>query len=165
MAEDTAALPSGAPCSPLLTDPSPLARSLRVVWLAVCAGAALALGVMGALAASAGRPAMPQHAQAAFYTVAVLSMASLAGAFWLARRMEARLLRAGSDAEAERVVRSYGVAALAAAEVPVLAGALAALLTGDLLALAFGAPLFAFAWLTWPSDGRVGYWLDLRRHG
>ena len=147
-----------------MTDPSPLARSLRVVWLAVCAGAGVALGVMGALAVGARRPPMPEHAQAAFYTVAGLSVISLAGAFWLARRMEERLLRAGSDAHAERVVRGYGVAALAAAEVPVLAGALAALLTGDLLALAFGAPLFAFAWLTWPSDGRVGYWLSLRHH-
>ena len=139
-----------------------IARPLRVVWLAVCAGGALAMGVMGGIATAAGRAPMPEHAEGAFYAVALVSVASLAGALALVRAMEGRLARAGSDAEAQRALMGYGVAALAAAEVPAVAGALAAVLTGDLLALAFGVPLFAFAWLTWPSDGRVGYWLSLR---
>ena len=145
-----------------MTDTPAIARPLRIVWLAVCAGGALAMGIMGALAAVASRPAMPEHAEGAFYTVALVSVVALAAALALVRRMESRLERAGSDAEAQRTLMGYGVAALAAAEVPALAGALAAFLTGDLLALAFGVPLFAFAWLTWPSDGRVGYWLSLR---
>ena len=123
------------------------------------------MGVLGALAAAASAPPMPERAEGAFYAVALVSVVALAGAFALVQRMERRLARAGSDAEAERAVMGYGVAALAAAEVPALGGALAAFLTGDLLALAFGVPLFAFAWLTWPSDGRVGYWLALRDRG
>ncbi len=71
-------------------------------------------------------------------------------------------IRAGSDAEAEGTLRTFGVASLAAAEVPALAGATAAFLTGDMMSLAFAVPLFAFAWLTWPSDDRVGMWLSMR---
>ena len=145
-----------------MTDARSFAAPLRVVWLAVCAGGAVAMGTMGAMAVVSDRAPLPEHAEGAFYVVALLSMAALAIAFALVRRMEGRLGRAESDAQAERAVLSYGAAALAAATVPALAGALAALLTGDLLALAFGAPLFAFAWLIWPSDGRVAYWLGLR---
>ncbi|MGB3541437.1 hypothetical protein, partial [Rubrivirga sp.] len=64
---------------------------------------------------------------------------------------------------AQGALRMFGVAALAAAEVPTLASAIAAFLTGDLLTLAFALPLFAFAWLTWPSDDRVMQWLAMRR--
>ena len=148
-----------------MTDAARIAQPLRIVWLAVCAGAALAMGVMGWLALEAETHALAEHAEGAFYTVALLSLVGTAGAFALARRMEARLLQAGSEAEAEGAIRTHGVAALAAAEVPALAGAVAALLTGDLLALAFGVPLFAFAALLWPSDGRVATWLSLRHHG
>lgn len=147
-----------------MSDVSTFARPLRLVWLAVCAGAGLALVVLGGLAVTRPAP-MAEHAEAAFYTVALLSAVGTAAAFALAQRMETRLIEAGSDAEAERAVRSFGVAALAAAEVPALAGGLAAFLTGDLMPLAFGVPLFAFAWLTWPSDGRVAYWLNLHRRG
>ena len=108
---------------------------------------------------------MPEAAEVAFYGVAVLSMIATAGAFWLQRRMERRLLDAPSDADAEATVRALGVASLAAAEIPTLAAGVAAFLTGDLLVLALGATLFGFAWLTWPSDGRVGYWLTLRHRG
>lgn len=139
-----------------------IAQPLRIVWAAVCGGAALALGVMGWLAVRTEGPALPEHADLAFYAVALLGVVALAGAFWLVQRMEVRLLAAGSDAEAEAALRSFGAAALAAAEVPALAGAVASLLTGDLLPLAFGAPLFAFAALLWPSDDRVGRWLSLR---
>ena len=152
----------GAAALRVLTDV--LARPLRIVWLAVCAGGALAMGVLGALAAVSSRAPMPEHAEGAFYSVALVSVVALAGALALVRQMETRLARAGSDAEAQRTLVGFGVAALAAAEVPAVAGALAAFLTGEMLALAFGVPLFAFAWLTWPSDSRVGYWLALRHH-
>ena len=139
-----------------------VARPLRVVWAAVCAGAALAVGVMGGLAVRAERHPLGDHAEGAFYAVALVGVAATAGAFALVHRMERRLVHAGSDAEAEALIRSYGVAALAAAEVPALAGATAAVLTGDLLPLAFGAPLAAFAALVWPSDARVAGWLAMR---
>ena len=146
-----------------MPDVSSPAPPLRIVWLAVCAGAALALGVMGWVAIQAETHALAEHAEGAFYTVALLGVAGTAGAFALVRRMEGKLLEAGSDAEAETTIRTHGVAALAAAEVPALAGAVVALLTGDLLALAFGVPLFAFAALLWPSDDRVAGWLALRQ--
>ena len=145
-----------------MTDISTFARPLRIVWLAVCAGAAIAIGVFGTLAASRTAP-MPEHAETAFYVVALITMIGTGVAFALHRAMETRLMRAGSDAEAQGTVRLFGVAALAAAEVPALASAVAAFLTGDLLTLAFVVPLFAFAWLTWPSDDRVMQWLAMRR--
>lgn len=141
---------------------STVAQPLRIVWLAVCAGAAVAVGVFGALAASRPAP-MPEHAEAAFYLVALVSLVGTGAAFTLQRMMETRVARAGSDEEAAAALRTLGVASLAAAEAPALVGALAAFLTGDLLALAFAVPLFAFAWLTWPSDDRVGSWLAMRR--
>lgn len=144
-----------------MTDPSAYAAPLRVVWLAVCAGATVAVVALGALAMTRPAP-VPEWSAGAFYAVALLSAVSLVGAVALMRRMEGRLLQVGSEEKAARTVGLYGIAALAAAQVPALAGALAAFLTGDLLALAFGAPLFVLAWLTWPSDGRVGYWLSLR---
>ena len=146
-----------------MPDSPPVAAPLRVVWLTVCAGAALAMGVLGALAVRASRAPAHEYAEGAFYTVALLSVIALGGALALVRQMERRLARAESDRQAERTVLGFGAAALAAAGVPSVASALAAFVTGDLLVLALGAPLFAFAWLTWPSDGRVAYWLALRR--
>lgn len=140
---------------------STVARPLRVVWGAVCASAALVLVVVGGLGVT-GEPPMPEAAETAFYTAALLSAAATAGAFALQRAMEGRLLRAGSDAEAATTLRGFGIASLAAAELPAMVAAVAAFLTGDALVLALGATVFAFAWLTWPSDGRVGYWLSLR---
>ncbi len=145
-----------------MPDVARFAQPLRIVWLAVCAGAALALGVMGWLSIQTDTHALAEHAEVAFYAVALLGVGGTAGAFALIRRMEGKLLQAGSDAEAEATLRTHSVAALAAAEVPALAGATVALLTGDLLALAFGVPLFAFAALLWPSDDRVAGWLTLR---
>ena len=147
-----------------MPDVSTIARSLRRVWLAVCGGA---LALMAALAglAVAQPPPMPEYAEAFFYGLALLSAVALAGAFWMISQMEERLPRTGSDAEAERFIRTSGVVALAAANVPTLGAALATVLTGDILTLALGVPLFLFAALTWPSDGRVGYWLALRQYG
>ena len=147
-----------------MPDVSTIARPLRLIWLAVCGGA-VALTVALAGLAATQPPPMPERAQAFFYGLALLSAVALAGAFWVMSRLEERLPHAGSDAEAERLLRTSGVAALAAAEVPTLGAAVATFLTGDLLTLALGVPLFLFAALTWPSDGRVGYWLALRHAG
>ncbi|MEM0962778.1 MAG: hypothetical protein AAGK21_09615 [Bacteroidota bacterium] len=143
-----------------MTDTASFARVLRLVWLAVTSGATLVMGVLGYLAAS-GEPPQPDLASTLFYGVAVLSMVATAVAFWLIRQMETRLLNAGSNANARGIVQGFGIAALAAAETPAILGAIAAYLTGDLLALAFGVTMYAFAALTWPSDGRVAYWLGM----
>jgi len=141
-----------------------IAFPLRIVWLAVLGGAVAALAVMTWLSAVRTVPApLAERAEGAFYVVALIGVVGTAAAFALVHRMEGRLRQAGSAAEAERAVRWHGVAALAAAEVPALAAAVAVFLTGDLLALAFAAPLFAFAALLWPSDDRVAGWLAARR--
>lgn len=139
------------------------ARTLRFLWAAICAGGALVLVVFGGLVVAGHGGSLGEHAEAAFYATALVGMAGLVGAFALLRLMERRLLDAGSDAEAEGLVQSFGVAALAAVEGVAVASGVAAFLTGDLLPLAFGAPLFAFTWLTWPSDARVAHWLALRQ--
>ena len=148
-----------------MSDVAPFARLLRIVWLAVCAGGVLILVVMGGLAATTIEPTLSDARDGVFYGVALLAMAATAGAFALIRTMENRLFQAGSEAEAQQTVRSFGIAALAMAELPAILGAVGALLTGELLTLAFGATLLAFAWLTWPSDDRVAAWLALRQHG
>ena len=148
-----------------MSDVASFARLLRTIWLAVCGGAVAILAVMGGLAVTSGEPPLADARDGVFYGVALLAVGMTAGAFALFRSMEGRLLRAGSEAEARQTVQSLGVAALATAEVPAILGAVGAFLTGELLTLAFGLTLFAFAWLTWPSDDRVRQWLSLRAHG
>lgn len=149
---------------PVSAVPMPTARLLRVLWSAICASGLLLMVVFGALADRETAP-LADSAEGAFYVVALVAFAATAGAFALVRAMETRLLRAGSDAEAEGVVRSLGIAALAVAELPAICAGVAAFLTGDPLVLAFGATLFGFAALTWPSDDRVAHWLGLHRRG
>ncbi len=139
------------------------ARTLRILWAAICMGGGLALAVFGGLVTTGGGGSLADHAEGAFYVAAFVALGGLLGAFALLRLMESRLLRAGSEAEAESLVQSYGLAALAVLDGVAVASGVAAFLTGDLLPLAFGAPLFAFAWLTWPSDERVARWRALRQ--
>ena len=140
-----------------------LARTLRTLWGAVCAAGAVALFVFVGLLV-AGTPApLAEHADLVFYATAVAGMAGLAAGFALLHTMEERLARAGSDAEASAALRTHGLLALAAVEVTAVVAGLGAVLSGDPMPLAFGAPLFAFAWLTWPTDERVAHWLALRR--
>ena len=144
-----------------MDDVTPFARTLRILWAAICVGGAVVLVVMGGLATTAGT-ALPELAQEAFYLVALASLGGLGAALFLVRTMEGRLIQAGSDAEAQAIIRSMGVSALALVDATAVAAGVAAFLTGDLLVLAFGFPLFAFAWMTWPSDGRVARWLAMR---
>lgn len=146
-------------------DAPPFARTLRILWLGICGGALGIMVVLGWLAATSGDAPLAESRDLVFYGVALATVGATVGAFALFRRMETRLLQAGSDAEAAGLVRSFGIPALATAEVPAILGAVGAFLSGELLTLAFGATLFAFAWLTWPSDDRVGYWLSLRQRG
>ena len=142
-------------------DVAAFARTLRALWLGMAGSAAVLVVVCGWLATE--EPAsMPEHADAAFYLVALLSAVGTAGAFAVHRAMEARLFRAGTEAEAASTLQTYGVLALAVAEVPAIAAAAAAFLTGETLALSLAVPFFAFLALTWPSDARVAGWLSLR---
>ena len=144
-----------------MNDVTAIARPLRILWAAICAGGAVVLVVMGGLAATAGT-ILPEYAQAAFYLTALVSLGGLGAALYLIRTMEGRLIQAGSDAEAQAIIRSMGISALAIVDATVVVAGVAAFLTGDTLVLAFGVPLFLFAWMTWPSDGRVARWLSMR---
>ena len=148
-----------------MPDATSFAPTLRILWLGICGGALAIMAVMGWLAATSGPAPLAGSRDLVFYGVAFVAVAATVGAFALFRAMEGRLLQAGSDAEAASLIRSFGIPALATAELPAILGAVGAFLTGELLTLAFGATLFAFAWLTWPSDDRVGYWLSLRQRG
>ena len=139
-----------------------LARALRVQWGGVTLGGAAVLAVFGGLVASGAGGALAEHAEVAFYLAAAVSMAGLAAAFAFVRTLETKLRGAGSDAEAGAVVRTNGILALALVNATAVVAGVAAFLTGDPMPLAFGLPLFAFAGLTWPSDGRVAHWLALR---
>lgn len=148
-----------------MTDLAAAARPLQALWGALCAGGLAALGVLTALAVSQPDPPMADWADAAFYACAVYGVVALAVAFWLLRRMESRLSAAPSDAAALAVVRTHGVAAMAAVESSAVLAGVVAFLTGNLLALAFGVPLVAFTALTWPSPRRVAGWLALGGRG
>lgn len=145
-----------------MNDVTPFAQRLRILWLSICTGGALILAVMGWMAASGQGGGLADSAETVFYLVAFLSISTLGMALFLIRTMESRLLQATSEAEAKGTIQSLGLAALAAVDATAVGSAVAAFLTGDLLVLAFGVPLFAFAALTWPSDGRVTRWLEMR---
>ncbi|HEX8385404.1 MAG TPA: hypothetical protein VF576_04415 [Rubricoccaceae bacterium] len=145
-----------------MTDTAAASRPLQALWGALCAGGLAALVVLVALAVTQEDPTMADRADAAFYGCAVYGVVALALAFWLLHRMEGQLMAAPSDAAALAVVRTHGVAAMAAVESSAVLAGVAAFLTGNLLAVAFGVPLVAFTALTWPSADRVAGWLSLR---
>ena len=145
-----------------MTDTAAAARPLRALWGALTAGGLTALVALTALGIVQSPPA-PSLADTAFYVCAVYGVVALGVAFALLRRMQDRASEAPSDAAAIATIRGHGAAALAAVESSaVLAGAVV-FLTGNVLAVAFGIPLVAFAAITWPTEERVAGWLALRR--
>ncbi len=122
----------------------------------------MALAVLSVLGATQAEHALAGRADAAFYACALYSVAALAVAFWLVGRMERQAAAAPSEGAALAVVRTHGVAAMAAVESSAVLAGLAVFLTGNVMAVAFGVPLLAFAWLTWPTDARVAGWLGRR---
>lgn len=134
--------------------------TLRLLWGAIGVGGVLVALVLAT--AGPSRPAVPQHADAAFYLVALLSAAATGAAFALLRRLEVRLPAARGETEARALVQTHGVLALAVAETPAVIAGVAVFLTGNTLALAFLVPFVAFVALTWPSDARVARWLAKR---
>lgn len=126
-----------------------LDRTLPILWAAIGAGGTLAAVVL-ALAAS-DPPPMPDAADGAFYLVAVLSLAATGAALMLVRSLD-------GGPQDDAAIRTRGVMALALAEMPAIAAGLAAFLTGNVLALAFVVPFFAFLALTWPSAERIARW-------
>lgn len=145
-----------------MNDVTPFAQRLRILWLSICMGGSLILGVMGWLAASGQGGTLAENAETAFYLIALLSLGGLGLALFLIRSMETRLLQTTSDAEARQTIQTLGIVALATVDATAILAAVGTFLTGDLLVLAFGVPLFAFAALTWPSDSRVARWLEMR---
>ncbi|MEO0557841.1 MAG: hypothetical protein AAF170_06630 [Bacteroidota bacterium] len=144
-----------------MNDVTAFAQRLRILWISICMGGALILAIMGWMAASGQGGTLSDSAETVFYLVAVLSIGALGAALFLIRTMESRLLQTTSEAEAKGTIQSLGLAALATVDASAVGSAVAAFFTGDLLVLAFGMPLFAFAALTWPSDGRVLRWLEM----
>ena len=144
-------------------DAAALSRQLRTLWSAVLAGGALVLAVMGGLAVS-GEPSVPELAQPAFFGVAVLSLGGLIAALALMRTLEDPGSGPGQAAEPHTPVQvqQRALLAIAALDATVVIAGVAALLTGDVLALAFGAPLFGFAAVFWPTEARVARWLGDR---
>ena len=145
-----------------MTDTAVAARPLRALWGALTAGGLTALVALTTLGTVQSPPA-PSLADTAFYVCAVYGVVALGVAFALLRRTQDRASEAQSDAAAIATIRGHGAAALAAVESSaVLAGAVV-FLTGNVLAVAFGIPLVAFAAITWPTEERVAGWLALRR--
>ena len=112
-----------------MSDASSLARTLRILWLAICASGGLAMAVFGYLATTS-EPTMPEAAEVGFYGVALLSMVATGIAFILIRAMERRLLQTETESEAGGIIRTFGIGALGTAEMPAIASGVAAFLTG-----------------------------------
>ncbi len=145
-----------------MPDVSLAAARLRALWAALAAGGLTALVILTVLGASEPTPALAGRADAAFYACALYSVVALATAFWLVGRMERQAAAAPSEDAALAVVRTHGIAAMAAIESSAVLAGLVVFLTGNVMAVAFGVPLLAFAWLTWPTDARVAGWLRRR---
>ena len=143
-----------------MPDVSPVARRLRTLWGAITAGGLGALAVLSVLGATQPEHVLAGRADAAFYVCALYSVAALAVAFWFIGRMERQA--AAPSADALSAVRTNGVVAMAAVESSAVLAGLAVFLTGNVMAAAYGVPLVAFAWLTWPTDARVAGWLGRR---
>ncbi len=135
------------------------ARSLRTLWTAIGVGGLMALTILVVLSVTGGSPALPERADDAFYLCAIYSALALAAAFFLLSRIPARVDAAPSEAAANAAIRTFGVAALAAAESSAILAGAAVFITGNVLVAAFGVPFLAFVALTWPTDARVAAWL------
>lgn len=136
-------------------------RVLVVLWLAVSMGVVLLVGVMAYLV-SAGVGDTVEGGDLFFYLNAGLSVAAIAGAFAAQRGLEARLPATGTYAEAAALIRGRVLLSAALIEGSALFAAVAFLVTGEWINLAFVVPFFAFMLLFFPSEGRYAYWLALR---
>jgi hypothetical protein len=133
-------------------------RTLSLIWLAVTTGVVLLTAVMAYLVATGVGGGMEAR-ELLFYLNAGLNVAAIAGAFAVQRGLEARLPSAGSYAEAAALIRLRAIVSIAVMEASAFFAAVAALLTGELVNLAFVVPFFAFAFLFFPGEGRYAYWL------
>jgi hypothetical protein len=96
----------------------------------------------------------------AFYIAAGASILSIIVGFGVQRRLTDSVLPATSSyAAASQAIRTHTIISLAVMEAGALAGGLMGLLSGELTPLAFVVPFFAFAWLFFPSESRMAYWL------
>jgi uncharacterized membrane protein YiaA len=140
-------------------------RTLQIVWGALIAGVALATAVMGGLAFASQDAALAEDAETFFLINAAVSILAVIGAFAVQRRMVDRLPAQGTRAELIATVRTSGVLSLALLEGSALLACIAALLTGELINLAFVVPFFAFAVLFFPTAARLDALFDVARRG
>ena len=134
-------------------NPAALSKQIQMLWGALCAGVVVLYATMGWLTVTEPEPAFADAAQPAFFGVAVLSLAGLGLALWVMRGLED-----GTEHTPDQV-QQRAIVALAGLEATAFAAAIAAFLTGDLLPLAFGVPMLAFAAVFWPDEARVAHWL------
>ena len=138
-----------------MSDPAPTPPLLPLVWGGIAVGPLLATVVLWAVR---GEPSAPDLAEPAFYALAAASLVGTAVALWTIRRMEASLLEAPDRSAALQRIQTYGLVALAAAELPAVAAPIVGFITGDWLGLAFLVPFLGIVALTWPTADRIARW-------
>ncbi len=134
-------------------------RTLRIIWLAVSMGVILLSAVM-IFVVRTGSGGTITNGNLVFGLNAAINIAALIAGFSLQKKLDAELPLMGSYAEAMGRIRIRCILSIALVEGSALFAAIATFLTGDLLNLAFVVPFFAFAWLFFPSDARIAYWLS-----
>ena len=133
-------------------------RTLRLLWLAISMGVVVMTAVMAFLVRAGGAGGGELY----FYANALVNMGALVAAFAVQRRLAERTLPAAAAYdEAARAIRTAGLVSLAVMEGSALFAGVMALVTGEVVNLAFVVPFFAFAALFWPSDTRYAQWLSL----
>jgi len=139
-------------------------RTLRIIWLAIASGVFIVSAVMMFLVRSGIGGTMAEGGLI-FIINAALNIVSILVGFSIQKKLDVALSSVGSHAEAMVFVRTRCILSIAVVEGSALFAAVATLLTGDFLNLAFVVPFFAFAWLFLPSDERFAYWLALSGGG
>lgn len=130
-------------------------RALQVIWIAVVAGALIAVGVLWWLAGQSETPPMAEMADTLFLINAGVSIAAIVGGFTVQRRLPQQAAAADTETGAMNRVRTFSILALAVMEGSALVAGVMAFLTGNALNLAFVVPFLAFAALFFPSDDRI----------
>ncbi|MEM8557395.1 MAG: hypothetical protein AAGG50_06170 [Bacteroidota bacterium] len=136
-------------------------RALQVIWLAIVAGALLAVGVLWWLASQAEAPPMAEGGDRLFFINAAVNIGAIVAGFTLQRMLPVRVAAAETETGAMNQVRTFGLLSIAVMEGSALLAGVAAFLTGNALNLAFVVPFLAFAALFFPSNDRIA---GLMRH-
>lgn len=147
-----------------MPEPSSLARSLRLLWLALSSGVGVAIVIAIVMRGVTTPSFTGDAAEILFYVNAAVNIGAIALGFMALRRLETRLLDTTDRAEGAKTMMRYSLLALTPLETSALLACVVTVLTGDLINVAFVVPFFAFARLFWPSDPRVEALLSLVRN-